>query len=610
MMNASRGKTLAVLWVAASFFAEGNASHLRSHEHLHSARHLRQRNEKDNPSFSGVSMFPTGSLSYMNLMPDCENALYQKVNCDDAVSSLMTDGYVSSFDNSTLSTLVCNAGCEAAIAKLHDAVSTNCGETTELVPGLPIIGLVNLLWSNWNQSCFADPNTGENCNDVIDAFPDVDMSKLPKSDLCSYCNVRKLALMQADAYTDAYDDNWQSTYMYVAQTCNISVSNFNSTPSAFNVTVPSSTSDCVSGTIYTTKEGDTCDSIALAQGVSAATMFYINPNILNCSSIWPGTNLCLPQKCDSVYVVQPEDTCIDIAVGAGIRTQNLIDYNSQLTWNCSNLHATNPYWGTTLCISAPGGTYTGHAPNTSTSTGSEIVNPPAGVKVAPGTTTDCGAWYINVAGLTCTQICLMNQIAINLFTEANPSLNKTTCDKDLIQGNAYCVNPLDGWNWGSGANSTTSPTPSISAPSTPPAPTQTGIPANCNAFYVAKAGDDCGTVAAKFGITKDHFHEWNPAISSDCSSGFWAKEAYCVGVSGTSSTAITSISASTPTSTSASTLVVPPAPTQSGIPANCDAYYVAQAGDDCDTVASKFQITKAQFHEWNPAISSDCSSGF
>lgn len=163
-MNASRGKTLAVLWVAASFFAEGNASHLRSHEHLHSARHLRQRNEKDNPSFSGVSMFPTGSLSYMNLMPDCENALYQKVNCDDAVSSLMTDGYVSSFDNSTLSTLVCNAGCEAAIAKLHDAVSTNCGETTELVPGLPIIGLVNLLWSNWNQSCFADPNTGENCN--------------------------------------------------------------------------------------------------------------------------------------------------------------------------------------------------------------------------------------------------------------------------------------------------------------------------------------------------------------------------------------------------------------------------------------------------------------
>ncbi|KAB8255517.1 hypothetical protein BDV32DRAFT_161883 [Aspergillus pseudonomiae] len=482
----------------------------------------------------------------------------------------MTDGYISSFDNSTLTTLVCDVGCEAAIAKLRDTVSTNCGEITELVPGLPIIGLVDLLWSNRNQSCFTNPNTRENYNNVIDAFPDVDMSKLPKSDLCSYCN--------------------QSTYKYVAQTYNISVSNFDSTPSAFNMTVPSSTSDCVSRTIYTTKESDTYDSIALAQS--------------------PGTNLCLPQKCDSVYIVQPEDTCINIAISAGIRTQNLIDYDSQLTWNCSNLHATNPYWGTTLCVSTPGGTYTGHAPNTSTSTGSEIVNPPAGAKVAPGTMTDYRAWYINDAGLTCTQICLINQITINLFTEANPSLNKTTCDKDLVQGNSYGVNPLDGWNWGSGANSTTSPTPTISAPSTPPAPTQTGIPANCNAFYVAKAGDDCGTVAAKFGITKGQFHEWNPAISSDCSSGFWAKEAYCVGVSGTSSTPITSISASTPTSTSASTLVVPPAPTQSGIPANCDAYYVAQAGDDCDTVASKFQITKAQFHEWNPAISSDCSSGF
>ncbi|KAE8132408.1 carbohydrate-binding module family 50 protein [Aspergillus pseudotamarii] len=524
MMIAGRGKTLAVLWFVASFFAEGNASHLRSHEYLHASRHLRQRNENVNPTFSGVFMFLAGSLSYMNLMPDCENALYQEANCDDAVLSLMTDGCVSSFDNSTLTTLACDAGCEAAFAKLHNTVLTNWGKMTELVPGLPIIGL----------SCFSDPNTG------------------------------KIAM--ADAYTDIYDDNWQSTYKYVAQTCNISVSNFDSTPSAFNVTVPSSTSDCVSENIYTTKESDTWDSIALAQSISAATMFHINPN-----------NQSLPSaECDNVYVVQPEDTCIDIAVNVGIRTQNLTDYNSQLTWNCSNLHALNPYWGTTLCVSAPGGTYTGHTPNTSTFTGSEIVNPPASAKVIPGTTIDCRARYINNTGLTYTQICLTNQIAINLFTEANPSLNKTTCDKDLVQGNAYCVNLLDGWNWGSGANSTGSPTPTISAPSTPPAPTQTGTPANCNAFYIAKADNDCGTVAAKFGITKSQFYRWNLAISSDCSSGFWAEEAYCVGVFGTSSTPITSISASTPTSTSASTLVVPPAPTQSGIPANCDACYVAQ----------------------------------
>ena len=76
-------------------------------------------------------------------------------------------------------------------------------------------------------------------------------------DLCSYCNVEKLALMQADTYTDVYNDNWESTYEYVAGACNISVADFNTTASVFNVTVPSSTPNCVSGNMYTTKQGDT-----------------------------------------------------------------------------------------------------------------------------------------------------------------------------------------------------------------------------------------------------------------------------------------------------------------------------------------------------------------
>ena len=33
-------------------------------------------------------------------------------------------------------------------------------------------------------------------------------------------------------------------------------------------------------------------------------------------------------------------------------------------------------------------------------------------------------------------------------------------------------------------------------------------------------------------------------------------------------------------------------------------------GDTCETVASEFSITVAQFLTWNPAVSSDCASGF
>lgn len=115
-------------------------------------------------NFAGVSIFPNGSLSNLNLTTNCENLLYQKINCDDSVSKLWTRGYVGSFDNSTQTTLLCDTGCEASISELRNAVSTSCGNTVGLLPGLPFIGLVDMLWSNWNQSCFTDPTTKENCN--------------------------------------------------------------------------------------------------------------------------------------------------------------------------------------------------------------------------------------------------------------------------------------------------------------------------------------------------------------------------------------------------------------------------------------------------------------
>lgn len=164
MGTANMGRALAVLWAATSCFLAGHASHMRSHEHLHAVRRLNRRTEDSDVNVSGVSMFDDGSLSYLGLASDCEAALYQKVSCDDAISSLMTNGYVGGFDNSTVAALVCDTGCEASIAKLHHSVLTSCGESAELVPGLSFLGLVDQVWSNWNQSCFVDPSTGENCN--------------------------------------------------------------------------------------------------------------------------------------------------------------------------------------------------------------------------------------------------------------------------------------------------------------------------------------------------------------------------------------------------------------------------------------------------------------
>ncbi len=155
------------------------------------------------------------------------------------------------------------------------------------------------------------------------AFPDVDdITTLPlTADLCSYCNVQQaLALLQANAYSDAYTQDWLSTYEAVAQAGNLTVPSFDPVQSAFNVTVPSVEVNCVSGNIYRTFTRKAIHVTLSPRPMACPRpplLFYINPTIVNCSAIWNGTDLCLPQTCTSIYTVQANDTCSTIAAAYG-----------------------------------------------------------------------------------------------------------------------------------------------------------------------------------------------------------------------------------------------------------------------------------------------------
>jgi hypothetical protein len=157
---------LAFLLAATLLCAVAQATHSIAHGGFLHPRHLlRARTvDTDEVSFPGLEMFPNGTLSGLGLSTTCENTLYQTINCDGNVSSLVTGDYIGSFDNSTLTSLVCAESCEASISQMHDSVLANCGASAEYVTGMSYLALVDELWSGWNQSCFVDPTTGENCN--------------------------------------------------------------------------------------------------------------------------------------------------------------------------------------------------------------------------------------------------------------------------------------------------------------------------------------------------------------------------------------------------------------------------------------------------------------
>lgn len=479
-------------------------------------------------------MFVDGSLAGLGLSSACEAALYQTVKCDDSARNLLAaDAYLGSTGNATLTNLVCAASYEASIAYLRGSVAAACSTTASLPgTGVKFVSVVDRLWSNWNQTCFTDPATGANCNDVIAGFPAASaISALPSADLCSYCYTQKLKLMEASAYSAAYDNtSFAARYEYVAAHCGggVSVSNFNGTPSAVTgstqVDIPVPV--CVSGKHYTVAAGDTCDSIAIANSVSSATLFAINPALRDCSSssLPVGALLCLPQTYDALWTVQPDDTCQTIGNATSNSIDTLVLYNTMLNRNCSNLHQTipenAPSWGNTLCVSSPGGLYDGVAASNSSIDGNggkgdgyappntRPVAPPVGAAVAAGTNASlCATWFVygkdTDSTLLCAQICLANDISIRVLTLANPSLHIASCDANLVKGTAYCVQPLERVELTASASSvsalpsSTSSSSSTSSPSTTPHPISTdgkcGANSSKNATCLGSAfGNCCG----------------------------------------------------------------------------------------------------------------------
>jgi len=101
---------------------------------------------------------------------------------------------------------------------------------------------------------------------------------------------------------------------------------------------------------YVIKEGDICDSISAAQGVSTYQLAVVNNGIIDaaCSNLTPGNTICLgykPDDCTSVYVVKKDDTCDAIISAYGIDATTLWTNNPQIDTECYNI-----YIGEVLCV--------------------------------------------------------------------------------------------------------------------------------------------------------------------------------------------------------------------------------------------------------------------
>ncbi|KAB2576002.1 LysM domain-containing protein [Lasiodiplodia theobromae] len=197
---------------------------------------------------------------------------------------------------------------------------------------------------------------------------------------------------------------------------------------------------------------------------------------------------------------------------------------------------------------------------------------------------------------SCSAVASFYEVNLSDLLEWNPSLDNSSSCK-LEQGYRYCVQ-LDG------------PTPTITS-----GVTQTGITSTCNAYvlYTSDEQGYCADIASTAGISLSDFLAWNPAVGEACD-GLWPGYAYCVGVSGGSSSTTaapttttmaptTTTTAAAPTTTA--TGVTPPGPTQEGIAAGCTKYVLQQDGVYCYDMALAAGIELDELYALNPALGGD-----
>ena len=190
------------------------------------------------------------------------------------------------------------------------------------------------------------------------------LADMPDSELCSECFTSRVIMMQQSTYSIYSTVSWYQTALKAMQArCSLTGPTDVQPPL---VVVPTPDPFCVSDKYYTTKAGDTCNDIALANDVSSANVFYAAiaaGATRGCSELPTGLEICVPLTC-TTYLLQSTDDCFTASARAGVRDIAL--YNPWIDDGCDNLHEANATLGSVVCASALGGTYIpGAATNTS-----------------------------------------------------------------------------------------------------------------------------------------------------------------------------------------------------------------------------------------------------
>ncbi|KAI1490116.1 hypothetical protein F5X96DRAFT_670015 [Biscogniauxia mediterranea] len=354
-----------------------------------------------------------------------------------------------------------------------------------------------------------------------------------------------------------------------------------------------------------------------SQSIGTAWLLSDNNLASFCSDFPTSGELCLINTC-SVYTVKANDTCKGIAKSANITQSLLTSWNPVSLSNLAILHFQQ--LGDQVCITVPGTAYVDPEPTVIAPTIATTAAP-VPKDVAPGVNTNCGRYYQVQPDEYCNMIVLRFGILLGDFRLLNPDINDNCTN--LFAHESYCVMPVgDISSYSSRSSAIATPTSTVPFTSilsldpvtdTAPIVTSTSLPlatgtrSDCSRYFdgaqmlsenisSTSYANACEFAAAVWAVSLDDFMLWNPDLGNltngECDMN--SNVSYC-----------------------AKLLFADPSPDavgpdygfdiRNGSIESCTQYADAYPDWECSDILLNYDLTIAQFYEYNPEVGEDCS---
>ncbi|KAJ3957265.1 hypothetical protein N0V92_006176 [Colletotrichum tropicale] len=337
---------------------------------------------------------------------------------------------------------------------------------------------------------------------------------------------------------------------------------------------------------YQAQADDTCTTVLdVYDYITEEQFFSWNPALNgDCLGLWSGYYYCVANfaaasdipmpptvtsgasptatgtisTCEKWYITRVNDDCATVAAWFGTFSESdFISWNPSVGSSCANIQQDTYY-----CVGVPG--------TATTRSNAVTTTVPASMPTQTGVVSGCTQFWLVSPSDTCDTIIEDSGVAnATIFHAWNPavgsdcaglkvdyyvcvstsewetiapistvtiSAGQTIVPSTTVASNSASASASSSTTSSAGASTTTS------TAVTTPSPFMPGMVDGCVRFYFR--GSDaaalyCYDIASYAGIALSDFYTWNPQVGTDCTN-LWADTWYCIGLSGSTPTTISS----------------------------------------------------------------------